>query len=123
MKDWTIEAGGKLILGDNYSNFETDNFNDSTEEYQADILQTNNFRYHQNIYSIYNSYQYKWNKWSIKAGLRLEHTTVNADFISEDSTIRDSYNNLIPSFFLQRELKNSSINLGFTNRISRPGIS
>jgi hypothetical protein len=84
--------------------------------------QTNDFNYDQDIYSIYNSYSAKWDKWNAKAGLRLEHTTVDANFVSTASTVSQDYNNLIPSLSVQWILKNSNISLGYTDRISRPGI-
>jgi hypothetical protein len=60
--------------------------------------------------------------WSAKAGLRLEHTTINADFASTGSTVHQDYDNFIPSVSIQRKFKTSSINFGFTERIQRPGI-
>ena len=47
---------------------------------------------------------------------------MNADFVSSSSTVNQDYNNLIPSLSVQRNLKNSNISLGYTDRISRPGI-
>ena len=41
---------------------------------------------------------------------------------SASSTVNQDYNNLIPSFSIQRNLKSSNISLGYTDRISRPGI-
>jgi hypothetical protein len=117
-----LEAGAKTILRNNFSNYESSNYNDVTKEYEVNPSQTNDFNYDQDIYSIYNSYSAKWDKWNAKAGLRLEHTTVNADFVSSSSTVKQDYNNLIPSLSVQRNLKNSNISLGYTDRISRPGI-
>ena len=119
----TLEAGGKAIIRNNFSDFETDNFNDTINKYVVDTLQSNNFNYHQDILSLYNSYQFKWNdKWTAKGGLRLEHTSVNADFISVGSSVNQNYNNFIPSISIQRSLNSSSITFGYTDRISRPGI-
>jgi hypothetical protein len=117
-----LEAGAKTILRNNYSNFETSNYNEATKNYVVNQAQTNDFKYDQDIYSIYNSYSAKWNKWNAKAGLRLEHTTVRANFLSSSSTVNEEYNNLIPSLSLQLTLKGSSISLGYTDRISRPSI-
>ena len=55
--------------------------------------------------------------------MRLEHTNIDADFSSVNTTVKQSYNNLIPSISIQRSFKTSSINFGFTQRIQRPGIS
>ena len=122
VKKLNIEAGAKAILRDNYSDFTSENLNSTTGLYEINPSQTNNFSYQQNVYSLYNSYQLKLSKWVAKAGLRLEHTTINADFTSVGSSVKQDYNNFIPSVSLQRTLKSSSINFGFTQRIQRPGI-
>jgi len=121
-KKTTLEAGGKAILRNNYSDFETNNFNDSTGKYELNTFQSNDFNYRQDIYSLYNSYQYKLEQWTAKGGVRVERTTIDADFISVGSAVNQSYNNLIPSISIQRNLKSSSLNFGYTDRISRPGI-
>ncbi|HLK27370.1 MAG TPA: TonB-dependent receptor [Puia sp.] len=122
IKKFTLEAGGKAIIRNNYSNFETNNFNDSTDKYELSPTLSNDFNYHQDIYSFYNSYQFKWERWTAKGGLRLEHTTIDANFLSVGSSVNQNYNNLIPSISIQRNFKSSSINFGYTDRISRPGI-
>ena len=121
-KKLTMEVGGKAILRNNFSDFNRSDLDSATNQYNVNPNFTDNFNYHQDIYSLYNSYQVKLEKWTAKAGLRLEHTTVNANFSSSDTTARQSYNNLIPSISIQRSFKTSSFNLGFTQRIQRPGI-
>jgi hypothetical protein len=121
-KEVSIEAGAKAILRNNYSNFHVDDRDTLTKQYKTNDTLTNNFNYHQDIYSLYNSYQVKLEKWTGKAGLRLEYTSLNANFISSGVTTAPSYANLIPSVSLQRSFKTSSINFGFTQRIQRPGI-
>ena len=121
-KNLSLEAGAKTILRNNFSNFQTSNYNEVTKDYEINPSQTNDFNYDQDIYSIYNSYSAKWDKWSAKAGLRLEHTTVRANFVSTSSTVNQDYNNLIPSLSVQYNLKSSSVSMGYTDRISRPGI-
>jgi outer membrane receptor protein involved in Fe transport len=116
-KKLTIEAGAKAIFRTNYS----DSYNQvlsNTAQYITDPAQINNFDYQQNVYSLYNSYQLKFNdKWVAKGGLRLEHTTVNAN-----EGVDQQYANLIPSISIQRTFKTSSLNLAYTDRIQRPGI-
>ena len=112
-----------LFCGTNFSNFETSNYNEITKDYEVNPSQTNDFNYEQNIYSVYNSsYSAKWDKLNAKAGLRLEHTTVRADFSSTSTKVNQDYNNLIPSLSIQWNLKSNNISLGYTDRISRPGI-
>ncbi len=121
-KKLTLEAGTKAIIRNNYSDFETNNYSDSTKDYILSPSQSNNYNYRQDIYSVYNSYQYKWDKWVAKGGLRLENTTINANFISVGIPVSQVYDNLIPSLSIQRSFTSSSINFGYTDRISRPGI-
>ena len=123
IKKWTIEAGAKAIIRNNYSDYNYNDYDAVSKSYIADSSQTNNFNYQQNVFSIYNSYELKLDKFVAKAGVRLENTSVNAGFSSVDSAIKESYNNLIPSISLQRKFKaNNSVNLGYTERIQRPSI-
>lgn len=121
-KKIAIEAGAKAILRSNYSYYHVDDRDTLTQQYVTNDALTNNFTYHQNIISLYNSYQLKFDKWTGKAGVRLEHTAINANFTSAGVTTAPSYTNVIPSVSIQRSFKSSSINFGFTQRIQRPGI-
>ncbi len=102
-----VEAGAKAILGTN-------------DSYFSDETAVNDFSYHQNIYSGYNSYEVKMRGWDLKAGLRLENTVINSSFGQTSAPIRENYLNLLPALSFQRNLAaNSSLTLGFTQRIQR----
>jgi outer membrane receptor protein involved in Fe transport len=119
----SLEAGVKGIFRNNYSNFNEDTLDNQTYDYVLNPELTNDFNYHQNVYSAYNSYQLKLDKWTGKAGLRVEETTVDANFAAGNPPINSNYSNLIPSVYLQREFKGSSLSFGFTQRIQRPDIT
>lgn len=124
LKALTIEAGAKMILRNYFSDFYTDTLNASSGQYFNEADQTNNFTYHQDVYSLYNSYQVALTDWVFKGGLRFERTDINADFSSVGTTLNNGYNNLVPSFSAQRNINSSSnLNFGFTQRIQRPGIT
>ncbi|WP_295767380.1 TonB-dependent receptor [uncultured Mucilaginibacter sp.] len=117
-KKLNFEAGGKAIFRDNFSDSRNEQFDGTSNTYINIPLPGSNFDYQQNVYSVYNSYQYKFNdKWVAKGGLRFEHTTVNSNI-----GVNQNYSNLIPSASLQRTFKSSSVNLGYSERIQRPGI-
>ena len=117
-KKLNFEAGAKAIFRNNFSDSHNDIQDAATNTYITNIKQSQAFDYQQNVYSIYNSYQYKFNdKWVAKGGLRLEHTSVNANTV-----VDQKYSNLVPSLSIQRSFKSSSLNLGYTDRIQRPGI-
>ncbi len=115
IKKFNIEAGIKGILRDNNSDFRNSGNNPNVQE--------NRFENNQNILGFYNSYQYKLNKWGFKAGVRIEQTKVDANFITSASQVNQDYFNIIPTVSINRNLKNNfSLNLGYTQRIERPGI-
>ncbi|MET3114176.1 hypothetical protein AAKU52_001909 [Pedobacter sp. CG_S7] len=121
-KIFTIEVGAKVILRNNFSDFGTEIYNKALNAYSADGLMNNSFDYRQSVYSLYNSWHLKLKKIEIKAGFRLENTRINADFITQKSFLKESYTNYIPVISIQRKLNQGAINLGYSQRISRPGI-
>jgi outer membrane receptor protein involved in Fe transport len=123
LKDLQIEAGAKAILRDNFSDYDVKDFDPQSNTYVDNLANSNHFTYQQDVYSLYNSYQLNINKFTIKAGVRGERTTVDADFLTNGVHISPSYNNVIPSIAIQQKIdQSSSINLGYTERIQRPGI-
>ncbi|HTH81545.1 MAG TPA: TonB-dependent receptor [Mucilaginibacter sp.] len=125
-----MEAGLKGILRNGNSNFEFDTlrydpFNPTAAQYDLSPTRSNNYNNNQYILSAYNSYQYNFSPtWGFKVGGRLEQTIVNADFITTASTVNQNYLNFIPSISINKKFANlSSINFGFTQRVSRPGIN
>ncbi|MEP6711728.1 MAG: outer membrane beta-barrel family protein [Ferruginibacter sp.] len=121
-KRFTIDGGAKAIMRRNFSDFTGEIFDPIASRYIPDEKQNNQFNYNQNVYSLYNSWQLKFKPVDFKAGLRLEHTIVDADFRSEKSTIHENYTNLIPVISVQHTFSGSAVTLGYTQRISRPGI-
>jgi ferric enterobactin receptor len=123
MKKHQIEAGLKGILRDNQSDFQYAVADSVTQQYVIQPTSSNRFRNTQNVFGGYTTYQYSLKGWGIKAGLRIEQTVINADFISVDSKVKRTYVNLIPSVSVNRKFKNNSgLTLGYTQRIQRPGI-
>ncbi|GAB3919457.1 outer membrane beta-barrel protein [Mucilaginibacter boryungensis] len=122
LKKITVEAGAKAILRNNFSEYHREDQDPTTGVFVPNTSQTNDFDYHQDVLSVYNTYQFKLDKWTGKIGARLEHTNINANFTSAGSAVNPDYNNLIPSVSVQHAFKGSSINLGYTQRIQRPGI-
>ncbi|WP_460639227.1 TonB-dependent receptor [Larkinella harenae] len=123
VKKINIEAGLKVILRDNRSDFRFESFDPETNTFDPDLTRSNRFTNTQNVFGAYNTYQYTFKKWGVKAGARIEQTVVKADFISTDSKVDQNYFNVIPSLAINRKLKNNAgFNFGYTQRIQRPGI-
>jgi outer membrane receptor protein involved in Fe transport len=122
LKKVTIEMGVKAIFRNNNSDFRFLSLN-SSGQFEADPLRTNTFDNQQNVYGIYNTYQFMIKKWGVKAGIRAEQTEIDANFAGGTQNLNNSSLNIIPSISVNHKFKDmSSINFGFTSRIQRPGI-
>ncbi|RYU93761.1 outer membrane beta-barrel family protein [Emticicia agri] len=122
IKKLMIEAGMKGILRNNKSNFEYRTYNSDTDNYQILEELSNKFSNTQNIYGIYNTYQYNFKKWGVKAGVRVEQTVLDANFATTNSKVSQNYFNVIPTISINRKFKKSGLNFGYTQRIRRPNI-
>ncbi|MES2376827.1 MAG: outer membrane beta-barrel protein [Bacteroidota bacterium] len=123
-KQWTVEAGVKSIFRDNSSDFQSNVFNAGTGNFDRVAALSNQYSSTQNILAAYNTWRFATKKIDIKAGIRLEHTTTDADFISTSSAAHQRYLNLLPSIAINMPLDvTSALNLGFSQRLKRPGIN
>ena len=123
VKKLSIEAGVKGILRANKSDFAYRTFNADPGQYIVDPNRSNRFNNTQNVFGIYNTYQYNLSQWGFKAGVRVEQTVIDADFISAASQVEQNYFNIVPSLSINRKFKDrSSLNFGYTTRMNRPGI-
>ncbi len=79
--------------------------------------------YNQNITAGYFSYTYSTkDKWSFKAGVRYEHTQIDADDSGVILNI-DGYQNFVPSVNISKILGSGlSVKMAYNNRIQRPGL-
>lgn len=123
LKNVVIEAGVKGIFRANKSDYQYYYLNAVSEIFEMDSSASNYFRNNQNVFGIYNSYNFTIRNWNIKAGARLEQTVTDADFISTDTKVRQNLFHLIPTLAIGYKLNDkNSFNLGFNRRIKRPGI-
>ena len=121
VKQLTIEGGTKAILRNNFSTASGQLL--LPQGYTDDPTRRNDFDYHQDVYSVYNSYQLKASKWTFKAGVRLEHTRIDANFITNNTPLKMNYTNAVPLVSAMRTLPNNqSLTFGYTTRLERPYI-
>jgi outer membrane receptor protein involved in Fe transport len=63
-------------------------------------------------------------RWAVKIGMRLEATAVDVNFDLAAEQVRQRYLNFIPNIAAGRKLgKTGNLNVGFAQRIKRPGIN
>lgn len=123
-KKWSFEAGVKAIFRDNKSDFQYNTFNTGINQFERDSALSNQYNSTQNILAAYNTWQYATKILTIKAGVRVEQTITNADFISTASATHQNYLDIVPSIAINMPIdKMSGLNLGFSQRLKRPGIN
>jgi hypothetical protein len=111
----TFEAGAKAILRNNSSDFAEENQDMANGTYLPDTSLTNQFAYHQNVYSLYNTYQVKLKNWVFKGGFRAENTEIGGSLLNGDVVMSQHYLNLIPAISVQRNYPGAgSLTFGFT---------
>ncbi|MBP3518146.1 MAG: TonB-dependent receptor [Parabacteroides sp.] len=123
-KNHTVEAGVKYINRQNKSNTLEQVFNDSTNIWEDRSRVNSQFRHVQHIYSAYLGYLVRLGKFGMKAGVRAEGTSLNAEFAkAPEMDFSTNYFDVVPNATLTYQMDMSSqVRLGYNMRIQRPGI-
>src|SRR5207302_9923440 len=96
---------------------------DPLASYKMNPANTDNFKYHQNVISLYSMYTFKIKKSSFRIGTRIEYTDVNGDFITSHTQVKHSYTTLLPNIqFTNRISKVATLVFSYNKRLSRPYI-
>lgn len=116
------EAGVKFTNFDNNSSIFYQNLNNGS--YVPDPLKSNEFEYNEKNYAAYMSFEKSFNeKWSAKAGLRYEYSTVNGNSLTSGQQTENSYGKFFPTAYVAyKSDENNTFNLNYSKRIDRPGF-
>ena len=121
-----LELGGKDILRRVRSDYAYLAATGASGDYQPlpSGSLTNVFTYNQNVAAGYLSYTLSLPKsYSLKAGARYEHTTIDADFQTGQPVSLPSYGVLVPSINLSRKLASGNVlKAAYNRRIQRPSL-
>ena len=81
----------------------------------------NSFNYEELVSAAYFQYGQQFNKFSVLAGLRFEHTDIEITQQTTSSTNTQNYSNLFPTLNFGYEIKDGeNFTLGYNRRIRRP---
>ncbi|MBC7485347.1 MAG: TonB-dependent receptor [Cytophagaceae bacterium] len=125
-KNQLLEVGAKNIYRQVYSKYEYFSAVGADGDYTPlgnDSL-NNTFRYNQNVTAGYASYTLNFLKnYTVKAGLRYEYTSINAQYQQDREVSIPSYGVLVPSINVSRKLENGNmIKASYNRRIQRPSM-
>jgi ferric enterobactin receptor len=125
-KNQLIELGGKQILRQVTSDFRTFFAQGADGAYQPiqNALLANVLNYNQNVTGGYLSYTLTTKQnYSLKAGVRYEYTTIDANFQEGEEVLIPSYGALVPSVNLSKRLKNgNTVKAAYNRRLQRPSL-
>jgi hypothetical protein len=123
-KTTRLETGVKTILRKAHSDFESQLKFNKADPYQVDPSNSDRFSYDQNVYGGYVSLNKTFKTFTSRIGLRVEHTTVDGDFTSTNTGVRQQYTSFIPNLLFSKTFSKSiNSNLTYGLRLGRPPIS
>ena len=113
-----IEAGLKGSFIDSKSTldyFSTDN------GLVLDPTLSDSFLYDEKVYAAYTSFSHDWEKWSVKAGLRAEHTQSKGTSLALASINNLAYFELFPTIYLlHNRNENHRFSFDYSRKLIRP---
>ncbi|WP_294328816.1 outer membrane beta-barrel family protein [uncultured Chryseobacterium sp.] len=116
------EAGVKFTNFDNNSSIFYQNLENGN--YVNDVLKSNEFKYNEKNYAAYFSLEKSFNeKWSAKAGLRYEYSTINGNSLTSGQQSESSYGRFFPTaYVIYKSNENNTFSINYSKRIDRPGF-
>jgi hypothetical protein len=82
---------------------------------------SDSFLYDENVYAAYTSFSHDWEKWSVKGGVRAEHTQSTGTSLALASSINLEYFELFPTFYLlHNRNENHSFSFDYSRKLVRP---
>ncbi|WP_378103570.1 TonB-dependent receptor domain-containing protein [Chryseobacterium sp. sg2396] len=119
----TLETGLKFTHFLNSSNIKYFSF--KNYEYTVDPSRSNYFEYKENNAAAYVSvYKSLGEKWSAKAGLRYEYSTIEGYSEIAGERNKNEYGRLFPSAYLEYKAnENNTLSINYSKRINRPNFT
>ncbi len=119
----TLETGLKFTHFLNGSNIKYFSF--KNDGYTIDPSRSNYFEYKENNAAAYVSvYKSLGEKWSAKAGLRYEYSTIDGYSETAGERNKNEYGRLFPSAYLEYKAnENNTLSINYSKRINRPNFT
>jgi outer membrane receptor protein involved in Fe transport len=118
-----FEGGVKAILRRASSDFQSQIKYNEADNYKINPANTDNFKYAQDVISVYSMYNIKLKRSTFRIGARVEHTRVNGDFVVSKTLVKNDYTTLLPNVqFTNRINPATTLVFTYTKRLQRPYI-
>jgi len=118
-----IETGYKSSIKNIDKDYDIEEYNDFTNNWEYLFAVSNHFIYDEAIYATYGLYSNKLKKFSYQVGVRAEQTYVTSELKETDEISIKDYLNFFPSLHLSYELNTEhKMQLSYSRRIRRPSF-
>jgi hypothetical protein len=127
--DYSVEKDGNVFeTGAKFGDVRANNNLDYKDDVNGALIinsgRTSRFLYDENIYAGYASFSKEIDKWSLKAGLRGEYTSLEGNSVSSNEINTQNYFKLFPTLYaLYKPVDGQEIGFSYGKRISRPQYS
>jgi outer membrane receptor protein involved in Fe transport len=116
-----VESGYILESRTSDMDFFGEYFDPGTDSWIKDFAKSNHFIYKENIHVLYGTYEQEIGKLGILGGIRAEQAFLNANQVTSDTVIKNSYFRIYPSLHLTYQLNElHELQLNYSHRIRRP---
>jgi outer membrane receptor protein involved in Fe transport len=115
------EVGAKAILRNEKLNAWSTSYDYALQDFAPDTLANYDYRYNENVYSVYGTFGQELGKFKYQVGLRGEYVLQDPRLLSENKIFTKEYAQLYPSAHVRYATSSKSeISLGYSRRINRP---
>ena len=118
-KTFSLETGGKYSYVNNDYTIVLQDRNDQGE-YTLNTNRSNQLIYKESIFSGYGITNFAKGNFDIQAGLRAEYIHYDATSLTSNTTNKDSYLSLFPSFSVNGNFNDNQFKFSYSRRIQRP---
>ncbi|MEZ7516430.1 outer membrane beta-barrel protein [Flavobacterium frigidarium] len=118
-KTFNFETGSKLSYVNNDYTIKLQD-RDDQGNFALNTNRSNHLVYKESILSGYGITNFTKGKFDIQTGLRAEYINYNATSLTSNSTNKDNYLSLFPSFSVNGNFNNNQYKFSYSRRIQRP---
>lgn len=118
-----LESGAKATLRHFDSDYEMKVFDYSQSVWSKDSNSSNNFRFNENVYSVYSMLSGNVDKFGYQIGLRGEYSDTRGELLNNSFDFEKNYLDFFPSLSLSYSINQSNqIQFSYSSRVDRPSI-
>ena len=120
-KKYTLETGAQYVIDDVSNTYEVNDLVNTN--WVENPNYSNDFIFNQSVLGLYSTFAFEKDKWGVKAGLRMEYTSLETELINTNTQNDQQYIRFFPSAHTSYKINDQfAIQAGYSKRIYRPRL-